>query len=36
MCVTYAGKVLVLILVVGVGIVALLAVTFGIIPHSKR
>ncbi|XP_041834724.1 prolactin receptor-like isoform X2 [Melanotaenia boesemani] len=30
------GKVLVLILVAGVGVVALLAITFGVIPHSKR
>ncbi|KAM6893460.1 growth hormone receptor [Xenentodon cancila] len=33
---TSTGKVLVLILVVGVGIVTLLVITFGIIPHSKR
>uniref|UniRef100_A0A3Q2ZK02 Growth hormone receptor-like n=1 Tax=Kryptolebias marmoratus TaxID=37003 RepID=A0A3Q2ZK02_KRYMA len=30
------GKVLVLVLVVAVGIVALLVVTFGILPHSRR
>ncbi|XP_036070702.1 prolactin receptor isoform X2 [Oryzias melastigma] len=33
---TPTGKVLVLILVVGVGVVALLVFTFGIMPHSKR
>ncbi|XP_061571516.1 prolactin receptor-like [Cololabis saira] len=33
---TPTGKVLVLILVVGVGIVTLLGITFGIVPHSKR
>lgn len=31
-----AGKVLVLVLVVGVGAVALLVVAFGVIPQSRR
>lgn len=31
-----AGKLLVLILVTGVGVVALLVIAFGVIPQSKR